>query len=77
MIGVTVEALKLKFKRDELPRLARLVIMERRKRALEMKWISRDQDERVTRVWAPLPYSFYEPENEYHDDEDICITPST
>ena len=36
VIGVTVEALKLNFKRDELPGLARLVIMERRKRALEM-----------------------------------------
>ena len=77
MIGVAVEALKLNFKRDELPALARLVIMERRKRAVEMKWISRDQAERVTSVWARLPYSFYEPENEYDDDEDIFITPST
>ena len=48
MIGFAVEALKLNFKRDELPALARLVIMERRKRAVEMKWISREEAERVT-----------------------------
>ena len=37
MIGVTVEALKLNFKRDELPGLSRLVIMERKRRAMDMK----------------------------------------
>ena len=41
VIGVTVEALKLNFKRDELPGLSRLVIMERKKRAMDMNWISR------------------------------------
>ena len=58
MIGVTVEALKLNFKRDALPGLLRLVIIERRKRAMERKWISREQAERVTSVWAPMPYPF-------------------
>ena len=58
IIGVTVEALKLNFKRDELPGLARLVIMKRRKRALKMKWISWDQAERVKSVWAPMSYPF-------------------
>ena len=43
MIGVTVEALKLNFKLDELPGLSRLVIMERKKGAMDMRWISRDQ----------------------------------
>ena len=32
MTGVTVEALKLNFKRDELPGLSRIVIMERKKK---------------------------------------------
>lgn len=41
MIEVTVDALKLNFKRDELPGLSRLVIMERKKRAMDMNWISR------------------------------------
>ena len=58
MIGVTVEALKLNFKRDALPGLLRLVIMKRRKRAMERKKISREQAKRVTSVWAPMPYPF-------------------
>lgn len=41
MIEVTVDAQKLNFKRDELPGLSRLVIMERKKRAMDMNWISR------------------------------------
>lgn len=41
MIEVTVDALKLNFKRDELSGLSRLVIMERKKRAMDMNWISR------------------------------------
>ena len=50
MIGVTVEALKLNFKRDESPGLARIVIMERKKRAMDMRWISRDQAEQIGRA---------------------------
>ena len=41
MIEVTVDALKLNFKRDELPGLSRLVIMERKKRAKDTTWLSR------------------------------------
>ena len=74
MIGVTVEALKLNFKRDALPGLLRLVIMERRKRAIERKWISREQAERVTSAWAPMPYPF---DGQESDDQEIFITPSS
>ena len=76
MIGVTVEALKLNFKRDDLPGLSRLVIVERKKRAMDMKWISREQAECVTSVWAPMPYPFDGEECEC-DDEEIFITPSS
>ena len=76
MIGVTVEALKLNFKRDESPGLSRLVIMERKRRAMDMKWISRDQTELVTSVWEPMPYPFNGEECE-SDDQDIFITPSS
>jgi len=52
MIRVSVGALKLNFKRDELPGLSRLVIMGRMKRAMERKWISREQADKVTSVWT-------------------------
>ena len=76
MIVVTVEALKLNFKRGESTGLSRLLIMERKKRAMDMRWISRDQAELVTSVWEPMPYPFNEEECEC-DDQDIFITPSS
>lgn len=76
MIGVTVEALKLNFKRDELPGLSRLVIMERKRRAMDMKWLSWEQAELVTSVKEPMPYPFDGEECEC-DDQDIFITPSS
>ena len=75
MIGVTVEAFNLNFKRDESPGLFSLVIMERKKRAMGMKWISRNQAELVTNVWKPMPYPFNGEECKC-DDQDILITPS-
>ena len=76
MIGVTVDALKLNFKRDELPGLSSPVIMERKKRATDMKWLSREQAELVTSVWEPMPYPFNGEECEC-DDQDIFITTSS
>ena len=74
MIGVTVEALKLHFKRDQLPGLLRLVITERRKRAMDRKWLSIEQAQRVTSVWAPMPYPF---DGSEEQDQEIFITPSS
>ena len=37
MIGITSEALKLHFKREDLPGLGKLVIAERKKGAIDMK----------------------------------------
>ena len=68
MIGVSVETLKLSFKRDELPGLSRLVIMERRKRAMKRKWISREQAEKVTSDPS---------DGQESDDQEIFITPSS
>lgn len=78
MIGVTVEALKFNFKRDELPGLPRLVIMERKKRAMDMKRLSREQAELVTSVWESMPCPFDGEECECDDDDqDMFITPSS
>ena len=61
---------------DELPGLSRLVIMERKKRARDMKWLSREQAELVTSVWEPMPYPC-DGEECKCDDQDIFITPSS
>ena len=74
MIGVTTEALKLHFKREDLPGLSKLVIGERKKRAMAMKWLSAQQAQVVTSVWAPLPFPFDEYESE---EEAMFITQST
>ena len=71
-----MEALKLNFKRDELPGLSRIVIMERKKKTMDVKWISREQAERVTSVWEPMSYPFNGDECEF-DEQNIFITPSS
>ncbi len=73
--GVTTEALKLHFKREELPGLSKLVIAERRTRAISMKWLSTQQAQMVTSVWAcilPFPCDGYE-----SNEEDLFITQSS
>ena len=73
MIGVTVKALKLHFKRDQLLGLLRLVITERRKRAMERKWLSLELAQGVTSVWVPMPYPF---DGSELQDQGFFITPS-
>ena len=46
-----MEAFKLNYKQDELPGLSILVIMERKSREMDLKWISRMQAELVTSIW--------------------------
>ena len=43
MMEVTAEALKLKFQKEEVPGLAKLVLLQRRKKAVEMQWVSPTQ----------------------------------
>ena len=47
MIQVKVEALKLHFKQDDLPGLSKLLVAERTKPAMDMKWLSSQQAQRV------------------------------
>ena len=76
MMEVTAEALKLKFQKEEVPGLAKLVLLQRRKKAVEMQWVSPTQAERITSIWCPLPYP-REIEDDDDDDEQLFITPST
>ena len=75
MLEVTVEALKLKFQKEEVQGLAKLVLLERRKKAVEMQWVSPSQAQRINSIWCPLPYPCEEMEDS--DEEDLFITPST
>ena len=75
MLEVTVEALKLKFQKEEVQGLAKPVLLERRKTAVEMRWVSPSQAQRINSIWCPLPYPREEMEDS--DEEDLFITPST
>ena len=75
MMEVTAEALKLKFQKEEVPGLAKLVLLQRRKKAVEMQWVSPTQAERITSIWCPLPYPREIEDDD--DDEQLFITPST
>lgn len=75
MLEVTVEALKLKFQKEEVHGLAKLVLLERRKKAVEMQWVSPSQAERINSIWCPLPYPCEEMDDD--DEADLFMTPST
>ena len=75
MIEVTVEALQLNFKKEEMSGLAKLVLLERRKRAVEMQWVSMSQAQLINSIWCPLPFPCEEMEE--GEDESLFITPST
>ena len=75
MMEVTVEALKLKFQKEEVSGLATLVQLERRRKAVEMKWVSHSQAQRINSIWCPLPYPCEEMEDE-EEEENLFITPS-
>ena len=76
MIQLTVDALKSRFQRNEVPGLSKLVLLERRKRAVEMKWLSVKQAQQIHSIWSPLPYPCDDQEDE-SDDEELFITQST
>ena len=74
MLEVTVEALKLNFKKEEVPGLAKVALLERRKKAVEMKWVPPSQAHLINSIWCPLPYPYEEMAGD--DEEDFFITPT-
>lgn len=64
MIQVSVEALKLKYQETEVPGLSKFALLERKKNALEMKWLSLQQAQCVNSIWTlcrilAITYSTY------------------
>lgn len=73
MMELTVDALKLRFQRYEVPGLSKLVLLERRKKAVEMKWLSPQQAQHIHSIWSPLPYPCHSQEDG-SDEEQLFIT---
>ena len=63
------------FMKQEMSGLAKLVLLERRKRAVEMQWVSMSQAQLINSIWCPLPLPCEEMEED--EDESLFITPST
>jgi len=76
MIQVSVEALKLKHQETEVPGLSKFALLERKKKALEMKWLS-PPVHRVNSIWGPLPYPCDHREDGESDEESLFVTQST
>ena len=76
MIQLTLDALKSRFQRNEVPGLSKLVLLECRKKAVEMKWLSVKQAQQIHNILSPLPYPCDDQEGE-SDDEELFITQST
>ena len=53
MLEVTVEALKLKFQKEEVHGFAKLVLWRRRKKSVEMQWLSLCQAQRINSMLCP------------------------
>ena len=76
MIGVAEEALKLNFKKVEVPGLAKLVLEERRRKCVEMGLTSTQQTQWICTIWQSLPYpcEALPRRDEETDEEDMFIT---
>ena len=65
IIGVAVDALKARFQREEIRGLQKYVLLERRRKAVQLKWCSDEQAEFIRSIWCPLPF----PSEALQDDE--------
>ena len=74
IMGVAVDALKGRFQQEEVPRLKKYVLLERRRVAIELGWCSRDQAATIQSIWSQLPYP---KEQESDEDLEMFITQST
>ena len=64
MLEVAVDALKSRFQREEVPGLKQHVLLERRRKAVQLKWCSDEEAKLIRSTWCPLPF----PSDVLHDD---------
>lgn len=74
VMSVAVDALKLRFLREEVPGLRKFVLLERRRTAVQLGWCSALQTATIKSVWSPLPFP---KEDDSEDESAMFITPST
>lgn len=74
VMSVAVDALKLRFLREEVPGLRKFVLLERRRTAVQLGWCSALQAATIKSVWSPLPFP---KEDDSEDENAMFITPST
>ncbi|KAL9978141.1 hypothetical protein ACROYT_G015628 [Oculina patagonica] len=76
MVNLTADALKSRFQREEVPGLSKFVLLERKRKAVEMNWLSPQQAEHVKSIWCPLPYPPRGVDDDWYEQQ-LFITPST
>ena len=74
VMSVAVDALKLRFLREEVPGLRKFVLLERRRTAVQLGWCSALQAATIKSVWSPLPFP---KEDDSEDESAMFMTPST
>ena len=90
IIEVAVDALKARFQREEVRGLQKYVLLERKRKAVQLRWCSEEQAEIISSIWCPLPFPSEVPQDEPSgrhpsqprsqpsksddDDEDLFIT---
>lgn len=75
MISLTSDALKSRFQCEEVPGLSKFVLLERKKKAVEMNWLSPQQAEHVKGICCPLPYPSHGVDDDWYKQQ-LFITPS-
>ena len=64
MIEVAVDALKLRFQREEVPGLKQHVLLERRRKAVQLMWCCNKEAKLICSIKCPLLF----PSDVLHDD---------
>lgn len=69
IISLTTDALKSRFQCEEVPGLSKFVLLERKKKAVEMNWLSPQQAEHVKGIWCPLPYPSHGVDDDWYEQQ--------
>ena len=74
-VGSDCGSAQVEFMKDEVHGPAKLVLLERRKKAVEMQWVSSSQAQHINSIWCPLSYTCEEMMDD--DEEELFMTLST
>lgn len=69
MIEVAIDALKSRFQQEEVLGLKQQVLLERRRKVVQLKWCSKVKS--IHNIWCSLPF----PSDVLHDDRSEISEP--